>query len=87
MTFKKGQSGNPAGRRKEDADLRALARSFTEEAINKLAFWMRSDDTRASVAACGILLDRGWGKAAQEVELSGKITVVPALRIKNDAGA
>lgn len=72
MVFKKGQSGNPAGRRKEDADLKEICRHFTQESVDKLVEWMRSHNAKASVAACGIILDRGWGKAVQALEHSGK---------------
>ena len=71
--FVKGQSGNPKGRPKEYDDLKAMAREHTVEAIQRLAHWMRGNDPRASVAAANVLLDRGWGKAAQPVEHSGEI--------------
>lgn len=67
MAFAKGQSGNPGGRPKESSVVKALAREYTEEAVLKLAHWMRTDDARASVAACTALLDRGYGKPTQPV--------------------
>jgi hypothetical protein len=76
MTFKKGQSGNPAGRRKEDGDLRELVRKHTSKAIERLVYWMNSDEPKASVSAASILLDRGWGKPAQAVEISGQIETI-----------
>jgi hypothetical protein len=63
----KGQSGNPGGRPKEAQEVKELARQYTGEAILKLADWMRSDNAKASVAACNVLLDRGWGKAIQAI--------------------
>lgn len=66
--FTKGHSGNPGGRPKAADDVKALAREYTTEAITKLAEWMRSDNAKASVSACSVLLDRGWGKAEQRVE-------------------
>ena len=36
MPFQPGQSGNPDGRRKEDSHVRALARQYTEQAIQTL---------------------------------------------------
>src|SRR5688572_20723866 len=64
--FKKGQSGNPGGRPKEEHEVKELARQYTPAAIKRLAFWMRSPDSRASVPACIALLDRGWGRPHQE---------------------
>lgn len=69
--WKKGQSGNPKGRPPSDLKLREIAQEHTIEAIERLVFWMRSDDPAASTKATSYLLDRGWGKPRQEVELSG----------------
>jgi len=52
--------------------VRELAQTYTEEAMAKLAEWMRSKNPKASVAACTALLDRGWGKPAQSLEVAGK---------------
>ena len=43
------------------------------ESIERLAFWMRSDDPRASVMASDKLLDRGWGRPSQDVKLQGEL--------------
>lgn len=72
MPFKPGQSGNPGGRPKEDPEVKELARQHTAEAIERLAAWMRSDNPKASVSAAVQLLDRGWGRASQSIEHSGK---------------
>lgn len=72
MAFKKGQSGNPGGRPKEAAFIKELAREHTVPAIERLAFWLQSDDGRVSVAAATALLDRGWGKPAQQIEATGE---------------
>jgi hypothetical protein len=65
MAFKKGQSGNPGGRPKEDNDDKQLAREHSEEALQRLLTWMRSENPKASVAACQAVLDRAYGKPAQ----------------------
>lgn len=44
------------------------AREHTTEAIERLAYWMRSDDAVASIATAIALLDLGWGKPKQVVE-------------------
>lgn len=74
MKFEKGKSGNPGGRPKEDNEVKRLARTHSKAAIRRLAFWMKSDNPKASVQAAQALLDRGYGKAAQSVEHSGEIT-------------
>ena len=51
-------------------EIRSLARSHTRTAINVLVGVMRSKDATAAarVSAANIILDRGWGKAAQPLE-------------------
>lgn len=70
MPFVKGQSGNPGGRPKEDLEVRRLARAQTKAAIKRLVYWMKSENPKASVTACMALLDRGYGKPAQSVDLT-----------------
>lgn len=65
--FKAGQSGNPGGRPRVAMEVRELARSYSVEAVNRLAYWMRSDDPRASVPASNAILDRAWGKPTQPI--------------------
>ncbi len=77
--FKPGQSGNPGGRPKASAHVRALAREQTEAAMSALAealhatkhvFGGPSDpsievpDHPTRIHAAQALLDRGWGKPA-----------------------
>ena len=69
--FMPGQSGNPGGRPKENAEVRDLARQHTKLAIERLVFWLESDNARASTSAATAILDRGWGKAPQAIEHSG----------------
>jgi hypothetical protein len=48
------------------ADIRSLARAHTSSAIRTLAaICAKKPSDGARVAAAGILLDRGWGKAPQ----------------------
>lgn len=72
MGFKKGQSGNPKGRPKVDFEVREAARLYGQEAIEKLVDLMRGEDQRIAQAAAQALLDRGFGKPGQSVELTGK---------------
>jgi hypothetical protein len=71
--FQKGKSGNPGGRPKESHEVKNLARKHTKEALERLLFWMRDDNPKASVAATLAILDRGWGRPGQELQLSGEV--------------
>jgi HEAT repeat protein len=67
VTFQAGQSGNPGGRPKEAAVVKALAREHTETAIKVLADALSDPDGRVRIAAANSLLDRGYGKSAQAI--------------------
>jgi hypothetical protein len=54
---------------KTPSDIRSLARSYTELAIQTLAGVAQNGQSEnAKVSASVALLDRGWGKAAQPIE-------------------
>jgi len=65
----KGVSGNPNGRPKDELKIRQLAREYGPEAIQRLVEWMRSDNPKASVPAAQTLLDRGYGKPIQQLDV------------------
>lgn len=72
-----GQSGNPGGRPKITDEQRVAAvtaREYTMSAINALVQIMENPKASASArvsAACAVL-DRGWGRAQQTVEIGNK---------------
>jgi hypothetical protein len=76
-SFKKGQSGNPAGRprrpeaRKIFADVKAAARELTQEAIDTLAMIMKDPKAPAAarISAAVAVLDRGHGRPFQAVDV------------------
>ena len=70
MKFEKGKSGNPGGRPKENSEVRAAARLHGMTAIDKLVELINSDDQRIAVAASQAILDRGFGKPSQSMEMT-----------------
>ena len=69
--FQKGKSGNPGGRAKKTAEVievESLAKKLSVEALERLAHWMRQDDPTASVKAANSIIERGFGKARQQIE-------------------
>ncbi len=63
--FPKGKSGNPGGRPKQHQEIVELARIAAPDAIAKLIQLMDHRDPRVCLAACSVLLDRGYGKPGQ----------------------
>lgn len=61
-------------RNKVTADVKAIAQQYGQEAITALVEIAISSDAPAAarVSAANALLDRGYGKPAQSVELTGK---------------
>lgn len=66
--------GRPKGSiNKATADIKAMAQQYGPEAIEKLAYLMNfAESQQAQIAATKELLDRGYGKAVQAIEASGK---------------
>jgi hypothetical protein len=79
--FVKGQSGNPGGRPK--SNVVAMARLHTAEAIEALVNALGNPKERVPAAIA--LLDRGWGKALQQVQALDEngepMAAVPAMRV------
>lgn len=61
---------------KAPLEIRSLARKHTKQAIEVLVSVMEQPNAppAARVMAAQALIDRGWGKAAQTVEITGEIT-------------
>ena len=74
MTYKKGESGNPGGRPKQDPKIRELAKEHGEEAVLTLVAMMANKRSPPStrVAAANAILDRAYGKPTSALELTGK---------------
>ena len=67
--FAKGGKRDGAGRPRDVVvrEIKKLAQAYDVEALERLAYWMRSDNARASVSACTALLDRAHGKPDQAI--------------------
>ena len=64
-------------------EIRTLARSYTKAAIKTLVGIMQQPKAppAARVMAANALLDRGWGKAAQFVDVQGEIKQLVAVQL------
>ncbi len=69
--FLPGKSGNPAGISKTVRHVALLAREYTAEAVRTLAEIMGDPGAppSARVSAANSILDRGYGKAPQKIEV------------------
>lgn len=78
-TFKKGQSGNPGGRSPRvgpnGETLTQLARAHTADALQVLVDVAtdKMADANHRVSAAVAILDRGWGKPKESVDIDAKV--------------
>jgi hypothetical protein len=68
--WKPGQGGNPGGRPKVSAQIRDLARDHGAQAIERLVILMHSKNESVAVRAAEALLDRGYGRPMQGIDVS-----------------
>ncbi len=80
MAFQKGHKLGKGGKREGAGrtpdeivrEIKSLARAYDVEALERLAFWMRSENAKASVSAAIALLDRAHGKPNQAVSIDSE---------------
>lgn len=65
MPWVKGQSGNPGGRPKAEAEVVQLAREASPRAIGRLIELVEHSEPRTAIAAANSVLDRAFGKPTQ----------------------
>jgi hypothetical protein len=68
--WRPGQSGNPHGRPKAPVDIAELARQHGPRCIAVAASLLEDADPRIRLGALVALLDRGFGKPRQAVEIN-----------------
>jgi hypothetical protein len=69
VAFQPGQSGNPGGRPKGQSEVVRLAQKHGKAAIRRLVELMSDEDSAVQVKACQAILDRGFGKPSQSIDL------------------
>lgn len=91
---KRPGAGRPKGRRDtatiiQKATLEELARSHTEDALNALVSIAKGGESEAArVSAATAILDRGYGRARQAIEHTGKDGgPIEVDQVNNDADA
>lgn len=88
-TWKKGQSANPGGRSPRvgpnGESLAELARAHTADCVKVLHELMMAvqNEPKDRIVAAVALLDRGWGKPKESVEVDAKVegSGLPVIQI------
>lgn len=68
--FQPGQSGNPGGRKPIPEELKNRLRNLSSKAVDALERALDSEDDRICIQAATVLLDRAYGKPAQQLDTS-----------------
>lgn len=96
-TWKKGQTANPGGRSPrmtpDGKSLTELCRIHTADAITTLHDIMQAtaNEPKDRITAALALLDRGWGKPKEAIDIDARIEgglglpVIQILRYESDA--
>lgn len=84
--FQPGTTGNKGGRPKkteEERTLEQMCKDKTPDALGTILYIMQDgEQERARLAAAQYIIDRGWGRAKESVELSGTVNLSIADQIR-----
>jgi hypothetical protein len=75
--WKKGQSGNPGGRKPIPRDVLEMARAACPEAVQRLVTAMREDCGKVAVTAAVALLNRAYGAPTQPLTGADGAPLIP----------
>lgn len=81
--WKKGQSGNPKGRAKEQVQIQELARSHSAKAMATLVELLDDENSKVRYLAAQYLLNRAWGTPTQSHEVTGAdgAALIPSISV------
>ncbi len=79
--FKKGHSGNVHGKRTAWAFYEARVRNLTPEILDRLIEILKTGKDKDSLHAAELLLERAWGKAIEQVQVTSTGNQVPIINI------
>lgn len=75
MVWQKGQSGNPKGPRHNKAyyEFKRQCQKYAPRSVERLADGLESSEKDVWISCARILLEYGYGKPSQIVEIGGQI--------------
>jgi hypothetical protein len=76
----------PKGMREEQHELAQACREWMPEVVATLVYWLLSPDSAASLRAAQLLLERGYGKSREQIELlTAQVNTTQTLTLEEKA--